>query len=331
MLPSTGPGLYELSNCMNGHWPGILTAQPPMFSAFTHPRMTLLLSPKFLSHSLCQAIFPSWSELSPEQKFPTSLLLLAERWNYQPSRARQMKSHALCEAEGSSQQGLSPFCSSCGGHLVPQLSPTITHASQRQEEHGSAPALSKQLRHDELSFYSLTLVLDSQPEWLTLPHTLIAALTRAVYDWLHGSETTQTTPKKESFKVNRESHGTQGSSQVTIVSHSVSVPPLLSEATCSCISASFCRAESYSPMLNSWLPLLLHGFSTFSKLWLMLTVPFPLSCCTLHLKSIWPFSSNTHQYWLQSLACWFNYSTEKKIWKVTSQPINCLVISGVYL
>lgn len=90
MLPSTELVLRKLNKCMNGHWLRILTAQPPTISAFTHPRMTWLLSPKFLSHPLCQAIFPSWSELGPEQKFPKSLPLLAERWNYQPSRAKQM-------------------------------------------------------------------------------------------------------------------------------------------------------------------------------------------------------------------------------------------------
>lgn len=45
----------------------------------------------------------------------------------------------------------------------------------------------------------------------------------------------------------------------------VSVPPLLSGATCSCLSPFF-RAESLSPLLARWLPLLDHGLGALLKL-----------------------------------------------------------------
>lgn len=142
---------------MNGHGRR-LTAQPPFFSAFTNPRMTLLPFPKvFLSHSLCQAIFPSWSEWV-KNSFPKPLPLLAE--DEIISQVDQGKmDRAPCVRLKGSQQFPHPLFFRQGG-LIPQLSPTIIHAPQSQGEAGLALSLSKPLHHDSLtSFSSLTLVL----------------------------------------------------------------------------------------------------------------------------------------------------------------------------
>ena len=69
----------------------------------------------------------------------------------------------------------------------------------------------------------------------------------------------------------------------------------LSRATCSHLPLS-CRAESCSPWPKSRLPLFNHSLCALPKLWLTCAVASPLSCCKLHLKSIWPFSSDTHHW-----------------------------------
>lgn len=148
--------------CTNGFWLSILTAQPLTFSAFTHSRMTLLLSPKFLSHPLCQAIFPSWSELSPEQKFPKSLPLLAERWNYQPSRARQMNQMPCVRLKEAPSSG----CLHTALWVRKSRPPAVFY------HHTCSPASTrgwicsstvKAASQWLTSFSSLTLVLDSWP------------------------------------------------------------------------------------------------------------------------------------------------------------------------
>lgn len=133
------------------------------------------------------------------------------------------ESDALCGAEGSSQQGLSPHCSSRGVVLSPVISyhQTCSPASRRGWIcsgiiQATSPQLTDLLLFPDSGSWFLAWMTDYWPEG-TLDTTLITALTRVIvngYHWFCGSETTQTTQNKKGNNwkstVNRESHGTQG-------------------------------------------------------------------------------------------------------------------------
>lgn len=309
---------------MNGHWLRILTAQPPTFSAFTLPRMMLLLSPKFLSHSLCQTTFPSWSELGPEQKFPKSLPLLAERWNYQPSWARQMNPMPCVRPKEAPSRDCLHTLPHVGWSCPPAISyhQTCSPALRRGWIcsgiiQATSPQLTDLLLFPDSGSWLLVWMTDYWPEG-TLDTTLIAALTRVIvngYHWFCGSGTTQTTQNKKGNNWKSTVKGSliasMGRRQVTIISLSLSLPASLGpQALASFLLSSglshapLCLTAGFLPLII--VSLLSQNFD-FHVPWLSLCYVANFISSLYDLSAQIPTTSD----YIQSLACWLSYSTEK--------------------